>query len=91
MNLDDIFINYEEDLKKVENSLRGLFNSNVLAIPLIGKHILDGGGKRLRPLILLLCAEIAECKNDSKYTLAGIIESIHTASLLHDDVIDGAE
>ncbi len=91
MNLDDIFINYEEDLKKVENSLQGLFNSKVLAIPLIGKHILDGGGKRLRPLILLLCAEIAECKNDSKYTLAGIIESIHTASLLHDDVIDGAE
>jgi len=91
MNLDDIFIKYEEDLIKVENSLRELFNSNVLAIPLIGKHILDGGGKRLRPLILLLSSELAECKSDSRYTLAGIIESIHTASLLHDDVIDGAE
>ncbi len=91
MNLDDIFFKYEEDLKKVENSLLSLFDSNVLAIPLIGKHILDGGGKRLRPLILLLSAELAECSNDARYTLAGIIESIHTASLLHDDVIDGAE
>lgn len=91
MNLDDIFLKYEEDLDKVEQSLRSLFNSNVLAIPLIGKHILDGGGKRLRPLILLLSAELAECSNDARYTLAGIIESIHTASLLHDDVIDGAE
>jgi octaprenyl-diphosphate synthase len=91
MHLDDIFKSYEADLKLVEEKLRDLFKSHVLTIPLIGKHILDGGGKRLRPLILILSAELSGYKGDARLTLAGIVESIHTASLLHDDVIDGAE
>lgn len=91
MHLDDIFKSYEADLKLVEERLRDLFKSPVFAIPLIGKYILDGGGKRLRPLILLLSAEMAGYSGDARLTLAGIVESIHTASLLHDDVIDGAD
>jgi octaprenyl-diphosphate synthase len=58
---------------------------------MIGKYVLEGGGKRLRPLILILCTELAGYKDDARLTLAAIIESIHTASLLHDDVIDGAD
>ncbi|MEW6066754.1 MAG: polyprenyl synthetase family protein [Nitrospirota bacterium] len=91
MHLDEIFKKYEQDLKIVEERLRDLFKSPVFAIPLIGNYILDGGGKRLRPLILLLSSELAGFKGDARLTLAGIIESIHTASLLHDDVVDGAE
>ncbi|MCG2720429.1 MAG: polyprenyl synthetase family protein, partial [Thermodesulfovibrionales bacterium] len=91
MLLDDIFKLYEHDLEIVEERIRDLFNSPVLTIPLIGKYILDGGGKRLRPLILLLSSDLAGYHGDARFTLAGIVESIHTASLLHDDVIDGAD
>lgn len=91
MHLEEVFKKYEKDLKKAEDSLSNLFRSPVFTIPLIGKYILGGGGKRLRPLILLLSAELSGYRGDARYTLAGIIESIHTASLLHDDVIDGAD
>ena len=91
MDLEEVFRLYEHELKIVEDRIKNLFKSHAFTIPLIGNHILDGGGKRLRPLILLLSAEIAGYKGDARLTLAGIIESIHTASLLHDDVIDGAE
>lgn len=91
MHLEEVFKSYEADLKVVEERLRDLFKSPVFTIPMIGQYILEGGGKRLRPLILLLSCELAGYRGDSRLTLAGIIESIHTASLLHDDVIDGAE
>ncbi len=91
MNLDNIFSRYERDLQIAEDRIRDLFESPVFTIPLIGKHILDGGGKRLRPLILLLSSELSGYHGDARLTLAGVVESIHTASLLHDDVIDGAE
>lgn len=90
MDLDDIFRLYENDLKIAENRIKDLFKSPAVTIPLIGNHILDGGGKRLRPLILLLSSELCGYSGDDRLTLAGIIECIHTASLLHDDVVDGA-
>jgi len=91
MDLEEVFDLYKSELRITEDRLRDLFNSRAFPIQLIGQHILDGGGKRLRPLILILSAEIAGYKGEARTTLAGIIESIHTASLLHDDVIDGAE
>ena len=91
MVLDDVFKKYEADLGIIEERIRNIFRSDVHTIPLIGKHILDGGGKRLRPLMLVLSAEMAGFREDSRLTLAGIVESIHTASLLHDDVVDGAD
>ena len=91
VELDDIFSSYEADLRIAEDRIKDLFRSSVLTIPLIGKHILDGGGKRLRPLILLLSSELSGYTGDARLTLAGIIESVHTASLLHDDVVDGAD
>jgi octaprenyl-diphosphate synthase len=91
MNLDEVFSRYEPELKLVEERIRDIFKSQVFAIPLIGNHILDGGGKRLRPLVLLLSADLAGYSGDARLTLAGILESIHTASLLHDDVVDGAD
>jgi octaprenyl-diphosphate synthase len=91
MDLDGIFKAYDTELRATEQKIRELFESPVFTIPLIGKHILDGGGKRLRPLILILSSELAGYRGDDRLTLAGIIESIHTASLLHDDVVDGAD
>ncbi|MEW6586486.1 MAG: polyprenyl synthetase family protein [Nitrospirota bacterium] len=89
--MDEVFKSYEPDLKVVEERIRDLFKSHVFTIPLIGKYIVDGGGKRLRPLILLLSSELSGFRGDMRLTLAGVVESIHTASLLHDDVIDGAD
>ncbi|MEK7864371.1 MAG: polyprenyl synthetase family protein, partial [Nitrospirota bacterium] len=58
---------------------------------LIGRYLLESGGKRLRPLFLLSSARLAEYKGDEHIALAGIIELIHMASLLHDDVVDAAK
>lgn len=91
MDFKKIFNAYDSELRRVENSLNDLFKSNVFIIPLIGKHLIGSGGKRLRPLFLLLSARLSGYKGDAHIALAGIIESIHTASLLHDDVVDGAE
>ncbi len=91
MDFEKVFELYEPELRIVEESLKDLFRSNVPQIPLIGKYLIDSGGKRIRPLLLILSAEIAGYKEDARLRLAGIIESIHTASLLHDDVIDGAD
>jgi octaprenyl-diphosphate synthase len=91
MNVKDIFANYSEELKIVDKELLGIFKSNVFLIPMIGQHILNSGGKRIRPLFLLLSADLFGYKGASRTLLAAIIEAIHTASLLHDDVIDGAE
>ncbi len=91
MDLQEVFGLYEPELSIIEDRLKELFKSNVSPIPLIGNHLIEGGGKRLRPLLLILSAEIADYKGDARLTLAGIIESIHTASLLHDDVVDAAD
>ncbi|MEW5746900.1 MAG: polyprenyl synthetase family protein [Nitrospirota bacterium] len=91
MKAKDIFSDYADELKTVEQQLMGIFSSNVFLIPMIGKHILSSGGKRMRPLFLLLSADLCGYKETNRTVLAAIIEAIHTASLLHDDVIDGAD
>ncbi len=91
MNCEDIFSLYAKDLSLVEKSLRDIFSSDANVLPIIGDHITGGGGKRLRPLFLLLSADLARYKDEKRILLASIIEAIHTASLLHDDVVDGAE
>ncbi len=91
MKTKDIFAEYAEELKTVDQQLMGIFSSNVFLIPMIGKHILGSGGKRMRPLFLLLSADLCGYRETNRTLLAAIIEAIHTASLLHDDVIDGAE
>lgn len=91
MDFQEVFGLYEPELKIIEERLKDLFESNIFPIPLVGKHLIESGGKRLRPLFLILSAEIAGYRGDARPTFGGIIESIHTASLLHDDVVDGAE
>ena len=91
MNIKDIFSRYAEEMKTVERQLLGIFSSNVFLIPMIGQHLISGGGKRIRPLFLLLSADLCGYEGVNRTLLAAIIEAIHTASLLHDDVIDGAD
>jgi len=91
MDINDIFSAYAEELKAVEKQLIGIFKSDVLIIPKIGQYIIQGGGKRIRPLFLLISADLCGYKEKKRFLLSAIIEAIHTASLLHDDVIDRAE
>jgi octaprenyl-diphosphate synthase len=86
-----IFELYDGGLRDVESSLRELFESNVFLIPLIGRYLIESGGKRLRPLFLLVSAELCGYRGKEHIPLAATLESIHTASLLHDDVVDGAD
>lgn len=91
MKFEDIFFSHEKDLLLVEIKLRDIFSSEAHIIPLVGEHIVRGGGKRLRPLFLLLSAELVGYKGTDRILLGSIVEAIHTASLLHDDVVDKAE
>ncbi len=90
-DVNTVFSTYSGDLDKVETELLNLFNSSAVMIPSIGSHVVRSGGKRLRPLFLVLGAELCGYRGYSRIILASVIEAIHTASLLHDDVVDEAE
>jgi octaprenyl-diphosphate synthase len=91
MQMQDVFQRYANDLKRVEERMDVHLRSKIDLIPEIIQHLIGGGGKRFRPLLLLICAEICGYKGEKCYTLSAVIEFIHTATLLHDDVIDQAE
>jgi octaprenyl-diphosphate synthase len=79
-----------EDLKNVELQFKKDLQSDVPLIRKVGEYVLSSGGKRIRPALLLLSAELCGYKGDRHVPLASVIEFIHTATLLHDDVVDNA-
>jgi len=91
MKSSDIFAHYAPELKSVERELLAIFDSSAAVIPLIGRHVVGSGGKKMRPLFLLMSADLCGYQGKERALLGAIIEAIHTASLLHDDVIDGAD
>lgn len=80
-----------EDLGRVEAELALQSESAIEPVAEIGAYLLGGGGKRLRPALLLLTAKYAGYEGDSAVRLGAVVELIHSATLIHDDVIDGAE
>ena len=79
-----------EDLKNVELQFRQDLQSDVPLIRKVGEYVLSSGGKRIRPALLLLSANLCGYSGDRHVPLASVIEFIHTATLLHDDVVDNA-
>ncbi|MDD2897088.1 MAG: polyprenyl synthetase family protein [Desulfuromonadaceae bacterium] len=79
-----------EDLKLVEQQFRKDLQSDVPLIRKVGEYVLSSGGKRVRPALLLLSARLSGYTADKAIPLASVIEFIHTATLLHDDVVDSA-
>jgi len=79
-----------EDLKLVEQQFRKDLQSDVPLIRKVGEYVLSSGGKRVRPALLLLAARLSDYAGDKAVPLASVIEFIHTATLLHDDVFDSA-
>lgn len=79
------------DMRRVDGMIRQRLHSDVVLINAIGEHIVGGGGKRLRPMLHVLAARAAGYAGDAHVELAAVIEFIHTATLLHDDVVDGSD
>jgi octaprenyl-diphosphate synthase len=79
------------DMAQVDGMIRQRLHSDVLLINAIGEHIVGGGGKRLRPMLHVLAAHAAGYGGEAHVELAAVIEFIHTATLLHDDVVDGSD
>ncbi len=91
MDLDSIRELIADDLKATNQLILDCLSSDVVLINQIGHYIVGGGGKRLRPLIVLLSARALGYTGNQHIDLAAIVEFIHTATLLHDDVVDGSE
>ncbi|MDD2734959.1 MAG: polyprenyl synthetase family protein [Desulfuromonadaceae bacterium] len=79
-----------DDLKLVEQQFRKDLQSDVPLIRKVGEYVLSSGGKRIRPALLLLAARLSGYTADKAIPLASVVEFIHTATLLHDDVVDSA-
>lgn len=80
-----------EDLERVEAVVRENFQSEVRMVPVVGDYIFSGGGKRFRPILVLLSSRLCGYTGDRSITHACVVEFLHTATLLHDDVVDGAQ
>ena len=89
--MDSIIDLIGNELAQVEDEFKKNLQSEVPLIPKIGEHLLLSGGKRFRPTVLLLSAKLCGYKGKRQIQVASIIEFIHTATLLHDDVVDDAE
>jgi len=91
MQIQEVFSRYGPGLKCVEAEMEFHLRSEVTVIPEIISHLLGSGGKRIRPLLVLMAADLFGYQGKRCHTLSAAIEFIHTASLFHDDVIDKAE
>ena len=86
-----LFPDINDDLIAVDRVIRQHLRSDVVLIGTISEYIIQAGGKRLRPVLLLLFAKALGYQGSHHHLLAAVIEFIHTATLLHDDVVDESE
>jgi octaprenyl-diphosphate synthase len=87
----ELFELVREDLARVDEVISAEAQQAVEPAGEIGQYLLAGGGKRLRPALLLLAARFCGYRGDSAIRLGAVVEMIHSATLIHDDVIDGAD
>ena len=87
-NFSEIQALMKSDLEMTDDILINRLNSNVELINQMSHYIISSGGKRIRPLLLLLCARATSYSGKDHHAMAVVIELIHTATLLHDDVVD---
>ncbi len=90
-DLAQIFEPIREDLEAVEQEFVRHIQSRVALIPEIGRYIQKSGGKRVRPAVLLMASRLSGYTGDRAVLYASVVEFIHTATLVHDDIIDGAD
>jgi octaprenyl-diphosphate synthase len=76
------------DMREVDSVIEQRLSSEVPLVGQVARYIIDAGGKRLRPALLLLLCGALDCRHPQRHSLAAVVEFIHTATLLHDDVVD---
>ena len=91
MNIEDIKNLTEADMTAVDELIKKRLYSEVVLVNQVSQYIVNSGGKRLRPLLALLSAKAYGYEGEGHHSLAAIVEFIHTATLLHDDVVDESE
>ncbi len=91
MDFRSIYSVVEDDFNAVNDFINHHLDSDVPLIREVGRYIVDGGGKRLRPLVAILCARAGGYDGRLHINVAAIIEFLHTATLLHDDVVDESD
>ena len=89
--LAQIFEPIRADLERVDEEFARHVQSQVELIPKIGKYIQTSGGKRIRPAVLLMAARLSGYRGDRAVLYAAVVEFIHTATLVHDDIIDESD
>ncbi|MDU7590024.1 MAG: polyprenyl synthetase family protein, partial [Acidovorax sp.] len=77
-----------DDMREVDKVIAARLQSSVPLVGSVAQYIISAGGKRLRPALLLLTCGALEYKGEQRFNLAAVVEFIHTATLLHDDVVD---
>ena len=90
-DLAQIFEPIRDDLEAVEQEFVRHIQSRVALIPEMGRYIQKSGGKRVRPAVLLMASRLTGYRGDRAVLYASVVEFIHTATLVHDDIIDGAD
>jgi octaprenyl-diphosphate synthase len=91
MTFEDVRALSGDDMRAVDELIRKSLESDVLLVSQVAEHIVTSGGKRIRPLIVLLAARALGYSGGQQMNAAAIIEFIHTATLLHDDVVDSSD
>ena len=89
-SLDPMMTLVAPDLNRVNEIILARMQSDVPLIPELAGHLIAGGGKRMRPMLTLACARLLDYTGARHHRLAAAVEFIHTATLLHDDVVDGS-
>ncbi|HZB88147.1 MAG TPA: polyprenyl synthetase family protein, partial [Terracidiphilus sp.] len=87
----EVFDLVRDDLRAVERELARDSDSSVQAITEIASYLREGGGKRIRPTLLLLAARALGYCGQGSVRLGAVVEMVHTATLVHDDIIDAAD
>jgi octaprenyl-diphosphate synthase len=87
----EVFDLLRDDLAAIEREFAEQSASPVSVITEIAEYLIAGGGKRIRPLLLLLSAKALGCESESRIKLGAVVEMLHTATLVHDDIIDEAD
>ena len=89
--LDNLTSLVSDDIAAVNHLILQRMDSRVALIPHLAGHIIAAGGKRLRPILTLACARLCGYQGQRHRKLAACVEFIHTATLLHDDVVDASD
>ena len=89
--MDTVLALLKDEMAAVEEQIKKNLTSNVQLVSKVGEYILSSGGKRIRPMLLLLSARLCNYQGSRHLELASVVEFLHTATLLQDDVVDSAD